>query len=58
MTSGVFLSIYLVAIFLFLIRESVKHKERQRNFGIKIRAIRYAEKYRMLKRLTRGYQHD
>lgn len=58
MTSGLFLSIYLLAVFCFLAREWIKHKRIQKSVGIKIRAIRYAEKYRMLKRLTRGYQHD
>lgn len=54
MTNVVCLTIYLVAVFFFLIRESVRHKRLKRMLGIKIRAIRYAEKYRMLKRLTRG----
>ncbi len=54
MTSVLFLSIYLLAVFCFLAREWVKHKRIQKSVGIKIRAIRYAEKYRMLKRLTRG----
>lgn len=53
MTDAVFLSAYLIAVIFFLIRESVKHKRLKRAYGIKIRAIRYAEKYRMLKRLMR-----
>lgn len=54
MTSAVCLTFYLIAVFCFLIREAVRHKRLKRAFGIKIRAIRYAEKYRMLKRLMRG----
>lgn len=54
MTSEVCLIIYLIAVLCFLIRESVRHKRLKRALGIKIRAIRYAEKYRMLKRLMRG----
>lgn len=53
MTDAVFLSAYLIAVIFFLIREAVKHKRLERAYGIKIRAIRYAEKYRMLKRLMR-----
>lgn len=54
MTSEVCLIIYLVAVFCLLIRETLRHKKLKRKIEIKIRAIRYAEKYRMLKRLTRG----
>lgn len=54
MTDVLFLSAYLIAVTCFLIREWVKHKRLKRKIGIKIRAIRYAEKYRMLKRLMRG----
>lgn len=54
MTSELFLSIYFVVVSFFLVRESVAHRRHQKIRGIKIRAIRYAEKYRMLKRLTRG----
>ena len=54
MTDAVFLSAYLIVVSCFLIRAWVKHRRLRRKTGIKIRAIRYAEKYRMLKRLTRG----
>lgn len=54
MTDAVFLSAYLIAVTCFLIRTWVKHRRLKRKIGIKIRAIRYAEKYRMLKRLMRG----
>lgn len=54
MTDAVFLSAYLIAVASFLIREWVKHKRLKKKVDIKIRAIRYAEKYRMLKRLMRG----
>lgn len=54
MTNVLFLSAYLIAVACFLIWEWVKHKRLKRKIGIKIRAIRYAEKYRMLKKLMRG----
>lgn len=53
MTDLLFISAYLIAVTCLLIREWVIHKRLKRETGIKIRSIRYAEKYRMLKRLTR-----